>query len=68
MGAKRTAFGTFGGAFRNTTQTQLQSIAAKAALAASNVDPQHVDTVVIGHIMTVIHPTVINFMYKLILH
>lgn len=54
VGAKRTAFGTFGGAFRNTTQTQLQTTAAKAAIAASGLQPEHVDTVVIGHIMTVI--------------
>lgn len=53
VGAKRTAFGTFGGAFRNTNQTQLQTVAAKAAIAASGLQPEHVDTVVIGHIMTV---------------
>lgn len=52
VAAKRTAFGTFGGAFKNVNQTQLQTTAAKAALAASGLSPEQVDTVVVGHIMT----------------
>lgn len=53
VAAKRTAFGTFGGAFKNINQTQLQTAAAKAAIAASGVSADKIDTVVIGHIMTV---------------
>ncbi|XP_073824597.1 yippee interacting protein 2 [Musca autumnalis] len=52
VAAKRTAFGTFGGAFKNINQTQLQTAAAKAAIAASGVSPDKIDTVVIGNIMT----------------
>ncbi|XP_037823851.1 3-ketoacyl-CoA thiolase, mitochondrial [Lucilia sericata] len=52
VAAKRTAFGTFGGALKNINQTQLQTTAAKAALASSGLSPEKVDTVVIGHIMT----------------
>jgi acetyl-CoA acyltransferase 2 len=53
VGAKRTAFGTFGGAFKNTSATQLQTIACKAALAAANVQPDQVDSVNIGNVLAV---------------
>uniref|UniRef100_A0A1L8DZ48 Putative 3-oxoacyl coa thiolase n=1 Tax=Nyssomyia neivai TaxID=330878 RepID=A0A1L8DZ48_9DIPT len=53
VAAKRTAFGTFGGAFKNTTQTQLQTVAAKAAIAASGLQPSQIDTVNIGNILAV---------------
>ncbi|TMW45735.1 hypothetical protein DOY81_009185 [Sarcophaga bullata] len=52
VAAKRTAFGTFGGALKNINQTQLQTTAAKAAIAASGLSPEQIDTVVVGHIMT----------------
>ncbi|XP_013098389.1 3-ketoacyl-CoA thiolase, mitochondrial [Stomoxys calcitrans] len=52
VAAKRTAFGTFGGAFKNINQTQLQTAAAKAAIAESGLSADKIDTVVIGHIMT----------------
>lgn len=52
VGAKRTAFGTFGGALKNINQTQLQTVAAKAALEAANVQPEQVDTTVIGHVLS----------------
>lgn len=51
LGAKRTPFGTYGGALRNTSATQLQVIAAKAALEAAGVCPEQVDSVNIGHAM-----------------
>ncbi|XP_055609993.1 3-ketoacyl-CoA thiolase, mitochondrial [Uranotaenia lowii] len=51
VGAKRTAFGTFGGAFKNTNATQLQTAAAKAALEASGVKPDQVDSVNIGQVL-----------------
>ncbi|XP_056641495.1 3-ketoacyl-CoA thiolase, mitochondrial isoform X1 [Diorhabda sublineata] len=51
VGAKRTPFGTFGGKLAKTHITDLQVTASKAALAASNVNPEWVDTVVIGNVM-----------------
>lgn len=53
MGAKRTAFGTFGGIFRNTSATELQTVAAVAALKEAGVQPELVDTVNIGQVMSV---------------
>lgn len=51
VSAKRTPFGTFGGKFKNTSASQLQTIAAKAALAEAKVNPELVDTVVIGNVL-----------------
>ncbi|XP_053676836.1 3-ketoacyl-CoA thiolase, mitochondrial [Anopheles nili] len=51
VAAKRTAFGTFGGAFKNTNATQLQTAAAKAALDAAGVKPEQVDSVNIGQVL-----------------
>lgn len=53
MGAKRTAFGTFGGVFRNTTATELQTYAFNAALKEANIAAAQVDTVVVGQVMSV---------------
>ncbi|XP_028176315.1 3-ketoacyl-CoA thiolase, mitochondrial [Ostrinia furnacalis] len=52
VGAKRTPFGTFGGVFRNTSATELQTIAATAALKEANVAPDQVDTVTVGQVMS----------------
>lgn len=51
VAAKRTAFGTFGGSLKNINQTQLQTVAAKAALTAAGLKGEHVDTVVIGNVI-----------------
>jgi acetyl-CoA acyltransferase 2 len=51
VGARRTAFGTFGGSFKNITATQLQTAAAQAALKDAGLSPEKVDSVVIGHVM-----------------
>ena len=51
VAARRTAFGTFGGSFKNITATQLQTAAAKAALQDAGLTPEQVDSVVIGHVM-----------------
>lgn len=59
VGAKRTPFGTYGGKLTKTSITDLQTVAAKAALTAANVKPEQVDTVVIGNVLTVI-----NFLRK----
>ena len=53
LGAKRTAFGTFGGAFKDVTGTQLQTAACKATLDAAGVRPEQVDSVVIGNVLVV---------------
>jgi acetyl-CoA acyltransferase 2 len=51
VAARRTAFGTFGGTFKNVTATQLQTAAAAAALKDAKVNPEQVDSVIIGHVM-----------------
>lgn len=50
VSAKRTAFGTFGGALKNHSATDLGVIAARAALMASGVKPNDVDSVVFGNV------------------
>lgn len=52
VGAKRTAFGTYGGKLTKTHITDLQTIAAKAALTSANVKLENVDSTVIGNVMT----------------
>jgi len=51
VGAKRTPFGTFGGKLAKHTPTDLQEIAAKAALTQANVKPELVDSVCIGNVI-----------------
>lgn len=53
VGAKRTAFGTFGGKLAKTSACDLQTVAAKAALASAKVNPELVDTVTIGNVLSV---------------
>lgn len=53
MAAKRTAFGTFGGAFKNTSSGQLQTVAAKAAITAAGLQPEQIDSVNIGNVLPV---------------
>jgi len=53
VAAKRTPFGSYGGKFVKTSSTELQIVAAKAALAAGNVDPKIVDSVIIGNVLMV---------------
>ena len=50
VGAKRTAFGAFGGALKDRTATDLAVIAAKAALTDGGVKPEQVDQVVFGNV------------------
>lgn len=52
VGAKRTPFGTFGGKLANKTCVDLQEIAAKAALTSANVNPELVDSVIIGNVLS----------------
>jgi acetyl-CoA acetyltransferase family protein len=50
VGAKRTAFGTFGGALKSLTATDLAVFASKAALEQARVDPTAVEQVVFGNV------------------
>jgi acetyl-CoA acetyltransferase family protein len=51
LGAKRTAFGAFGGALRDCKSTQLGAHAAKATLAQARVPAAEVDQVVFGNVV-----------------
>jgi hypothetical protein len=50
VGAKRTAFGTFGGALRDLTATDLAVEASKAALGQSGVAAEDIDHVIFGNV------------------
>lgn len=50
LSAKRTAFGTFGGALKSHSATDLGVIAARAALMAAGVKASDVDSVVFGNV------------------
>lgn len=50
VGGKRTPFGSFGGALKNTDFIQLGQIAAKAALESAKLTPQQVDSVIVGNV------------------
>ncbi|XP_037092843.1 3-ketoacyl-CoA thiolase, mitochondrial-like [Pollicipes pollicipes] len=52
VGAKRTPFGAFCGKLSNKTCTDLQEVAARAALQAAKVKPELVDSVVIGNVLS----------------
>ena len=51
LSAKRTAFGTFGGALKDQSATDLGVVAAKAALALAKVDPKELGHVVFGNVL-----------------
>ncbi|XP_066157043.1 3-ketoacyl-CoA thiolase, mitochondrial [Euwallacea fornicatus] len=48
VGAKRTVFGTYGGKLKDVSLADLQTLAAKAALISANVDPEKIDSVIVG--------------------
>jgi len=50
LAAKRTPFGTFGGALKDLSATDLAVEAAKAALAQARVAPEDVDHVIFGNV------------------
>src|SRR6516162_5415299 len=50
VGAKRTAFGTFGGTLKDLTATDLAVEAAKAALQQAGCEPAQVEQVVFGNV------------------
>ncbi|MEO4055216.1 thiolase family protein [Solibacillus sp. CAU 1738] len=47
----RTAFGSFGGIFKDVSDIDLAVTAVKEALNRSNVDPEEVDEIIIGNII-----------------
>lgn len=47
----RTGFGTFGGALKELSATELGATAAREALARSGVDPEGIDHVVFGNVL-----------------
>lgn len=51
LGAKRTAFGTFGGTLRDVNPSDMGAVAAKAALTQAGVDAKNVDHVVVGNVI-----------------
>ncbi|XP_006627237.1 3-ketoacyl-CoA thiolase, mitochondrial [Lepisosteus oculatus] len=51
VSAKRTPFGTYGGLLKDHSATDLAEHAARAALAAGNVAPEIVNSVIVGNVM-----------------
>lgn len=51
VAAKRTPFGTYGGALKDHTATDLAEHAVKAALAAGRVAPELVNSVIMGNVI-----------------
>ena len=51
LAAKRTPFGTYGGALKDVSATDLAVHAAKAAIAQSGVKPEEIDNVVFGNVL-----------------
>jgi len=51
VGAKRTAFGAYGGSLKDKSANELQTIANVGAMKQAGVDPSLVDSVCIGNVM-----------------
>jgi acetyl-CoA acetyltransferase family protein len=51
LGGARTAFGTYGGALRDVSATDLGIVAAKGALERSKVAPDQIDQVIFGNVI-----------------
>jgi acetyl-CoA acetyltransferase len=51
LGGARTAFGTYGGALRDVSATDLGVVAAKGALERSKVAPAKIDQVIFGNVL-----------------
>jgi len=47
----RTAFGTYGGALRDVSATDLAVVASKGAIARSKIDPARIDQVIFGNVL-----------------
>lgn len=53
VAAKRTPFGSYGGKFTHLTTTDLQEIASKAAIASINLNPELINSTIIGNVIPV---------------
>ena len=53
VAAKRTAFGGFGGSFKNVSAIQLGQKASAAALFDAKLDPEKVKSVIFGNVIQV---------------
>ena len=51
LSARRTPFGTYGGALKDVTATDLGVHAAKAAIKSAGVKPEDIDNVVLGNVV-----------------
>jgi acetyl-CoA acetyltransferase family protein len=51
LGGARTPFGTFGGALREVSGTELAILASKAALERSHVEPNRIGHVIMGNVL-----------------
>jgi acetyl-CoA acetyltransferase family protein len=51
LSGARTGFGTFGGALKDFSATDLGTVAAQAAIGRSGIEPQAVDHVVFGNVL-----------------
>ncbi|XP_007904978.1 3-ketoacyl-CoA thiolase, mitochondrial [Callorhinchus milii] len=51
VAAKRTPFGAYGGLLKDHSATDLAMMAAKAALVSGNVNPELVDSIIVGNVM-----------------
>ena len=51
VGAKRTAFGAFGGALKTLSSTELAVHSSKAAIAHAGVDASKVDECIFGNVI-----------------
>lgn len=56
VAAKRTPFGTFGGSLKGHSPTDLSVIASNAAIQASGLAPEHINSVCIGNVLTAAAP------------
>lgn len=52
VAAKRTPFGAFGGSLKAFSPTDLQTLAAAGALKAGNINPEIIDTVHVGNVLS----------------
>lgn len=50
VAAKRSAIGSFGGAFKNVTAVELGTEVVKSAMESINLDPKEVQEVVFGNV------------------
>lgn len=52
VASKRTPFGTFGGALKSWTPTQMQVAVADAAMKSANISPDLIDSTCVGNVLS----------------